>query len=94
MVTRYKERGIKKVLFSEKSYKVLNSVEKNGFSLEISRREDITYSHIAKIVKKLADSELIEEKKVGRIKELILTHKGRKVLYNLNQIMEVLDGDM
>ena len=79
----------------ENQYKVLHAIG-NGmrrkYALAIARKTGITFSHTNKLISLMTNKGLIKrDDKVGRIKTLQLSKKGRMILLNLKEIKEILE---
>ena len=55
----------------------------------VSRGTGTAYSHTSKIISRLEDSGLVIAKKIGRIKAVTLSKKGRRFAQNLEMIKKL-----
>lgn len=71
-------KDIEKMFFTNTSYvlRKLRETEKINLT-QLSSKTNITYSHIFKIVTYLSDKGLIETIKIGRVRYISLSKKGR-----------------
>jgi len=64
----------------------------NSTSSTVSRKADVTYSHIVRLRTMLKDMGLlVEEDKIGRMKPISLTEKGEQVAKLFEQIYRLVE---
>ena len=66
---------------------------KEGNATKLSRKVNITYSHLRKRCQKLKEIGIIEEERNKRIVNIKLSVKGKKIGRKLYEIDKILDGD-
>ena len=59
--------------------------------LLISKKTDITYSHVVNIINLLLKEKIVETRKEGRNKYVTLTEKGQKILNHIIEIREIIN---
>jgi len=75
---------------------VLKEIENNKpmNGLQLSVKCNVSYSYINNLQKSLSDNKLIEIIKLdGRSNNLVLTEKGKRVVFAFNQILEELSNN-
>ncbi len=84
-----KKKTISDILFKKKVIQVLLSICEKGFSypLKIANDTKITYSHILKILNDFRELKLVEFRKEGRKKMVILTNKGKEICELVKKII-------
>lgn len=60
----------------------------------ISKKIDVTYSHVLKIINHMMEVRLVRTEKVGRIKAVQLTSKGKEIAKPCSQIVEFVKNEM
>ena len=87
---RYKK--IVSTIFREKPLGMLVTIyEKESiYASNLSKIVDCTYSHVVKVLKEFNKYGLVEFKKEGRIKRVVLTKKGKEVAKHIKLILEEL----
>jgi predicted transcriptional regulator len=62
-------------------------ISNNPYILDLARKTNITYSHIAKIIYHLKEDNLVTVTKKGRTMQIVLTEKGQKVAAACNKLI-------
>lgn len=81
------------VFLREKPSKILVSLSnpsKENYASALSTNVGCTYSHTVRLLQKFEELGLVEAKKKGRKKMIVLTDKGEKVASNLSEVLDVL----
>jgi hypothetical protein len=82
---------MEKVLFFNCVLDTFLSINNKKYELEISRENDITFSHVVKTLKAFEESKLITLKKEGRIVIPVLTDLGIDTQNHLKEIVNLLE---
>jgi len=87
-----KDKKIMNTLFREKPFMMIVSLyEKDSiYASSLAKLVDCTYSHVVKVLKEFSKHGLVEFKKQGRIKKVILTKKGKELARHLKMALDVL----
>jgi len=72
----------------ETAIKIFTALPDN--TTEVSKKSDLTYSHVSKVINDLEERELITSEKVGRVREIKLTVKGKRMKEYFKGIGEML----
>ena len=64
--------------------KIILVIQDTKTLMEISKKTNITYCHVSKIIKILEKYDLIKTEKKGRELNVDLTNSGKKLYLNLN----------
>lgn len=84
-----KNKQIFDVFFREKPAMMLvelKNANSQVYASVLAKQIDCTYSHVVKILQEMEKSNLINFKKVGRLKLLELTKKGYEIARNIESI--------
>jgi len=68
----------------------LKNANSQVYASVLAKQIDCTYSHVVKILQEMQKSNLINFKKVGRLKLLELTKKGYDIARNIEGIKTLL----
>ncbi|KKP31728.1 MAG: hypothetical protein UR20_C0033G0002 [Candidatus Woesebacteria bacterium GW2011_GWE2_31_6] len=85
---------IKNIILAPKPnivFLMISSKDGMKFSLEISQKTDITYSHVLKLISKFHRHGLVSREKKGRKVLLNLTVKGKEVKDKLGKLHKQLN---
>lgn len=88
-----KNKKIFDVFFREKPAMMLvelKNANSQVYASVLAKQIDCTYSHVVKILQEMQKANLINFKKVGRLKLLELTKKGQEIARNIESIKTVL----
>lgn len=84
----------KTFLYRHKVIKFIELINNNHplIILELSKKSDLTQSHVTGIINILVKGGIvIREKKDGRSKNILLTEKGKKLQNNILRIKEIME---
>ncbi len=83
------------ILFREKPAGMLIELTKrdNIYASLLAKYVDCTYSHVVKILQEMEKNNLIGFSKHGRLKNLNLTEKGKKVAMRIAEIKNILEQE-
>lgn len=65
----------------------LHRCQKQCYASVVAKEVDCTYSHTIRIIKILEKNKLLEFEKLGRIKTIVLTKKGKKIAETLKKLI-------
>lgn len=76
----------------EKPTKIALSLRKinNKYASQIAKEVNCTYSHTVKVLSQMQEKNLIQFKKEGRLKTIITTEKGIKIIALLYELQKEL----
>ncbi len=80
-------------LFRDKPAKVLLALFNNAettYASELAKEVDCTYPHMVKVLAGFKEFGLIDVSSTGRVKPIVLTQKGRKIVAKLKALQETL----
>jgi len=84
-----------KTLFRDKPYlvllKLLEVTEETKTISWLHWKTKITFGHVDKIIEKMGEQGLVTTEKTGRIKEVVLTRKGRIFALGVEELVEKLE---
>jgi predicted transcriptional regulator len=83
---------ITNVFFRKAPLEILKNMQKSTYCSEIARKSDITHSHIKDILNILESERFIIKEKIGRIVEIRLTEKGKKLSEYIFEMLEDLEN--
>ena len=81
------------VFFREKPIKILLNLKNSKtevYASSVAKKIDCTYSHVVKILQEMEKANLVNFKKMGRLKLLTLTSKGTAVADLVEQVINKL----
>ncbi len=59
--------------------------------LSISRKIEVTHSHVNHVVNRLEEEHIIKSEIIGRTRKVKLTPKGLYIAKHLNEVLEVME---
>jgi len=62
--------------------------------MSISKELDVTYTHILKIIKMMKDKRLVKTEKIGRMRAVKLTTKGKELAFHCSPIVRFVKSEM
>ncbi len=77
----------------KKSHLILLNIEPPMYSTQLSKKVNMQYPYVTKVLNKMKQANLITTTQNGRTKMITLTPKGQQFQYHLQQIKELIQYD-
>ncbi len=90
IIKNYKEKELLDLVFRRKPMHMLmnlyNKDKYTSINSYIAKEEDITYSHVVKVMGTLKEHTVVSYESTGRVKLVTLTEKGIAICKNIDKI--------